>query len=99
MSEFASLTLELDTTAFEGALQECENAVNGLDASGSADVSGNGRSEADITAAVQNALDSAGLPAIAATLNTVSEQLSEISSALNRIAGEKTVRFELVSAV
>ncbi len=99
MSEFASLTLELDTTPFEEALQECENAVNGLDASGSADVSGNGRSEADITAAVQNALSSAGLPAITATLNTVSEQLSEISSALNRIASEKTVRFELVSAV
>ena len=93
MSEFASLTLELDTTPFEEALQECENAVNGLDASG------NGRSEADITAAVQNALSSAGLPAITATLNTVSEQLSEISSALNRIASEKTVRFELVSAV
>lgn len=99
MSDFASLSLELDTTPFEEALQECENAVNGLDASGSADISGNARSEADITAAVQNALDSAGLPAIAATLNTVSEQLSEISSALNRIAGEKTVRFELVSAV
>lgn len=99
MSEFASLTLELDTTPFEESLQECENAVNGLDASGSADVSGNGRSEADITAAVQNALSSAGLPAITATLNTVSEQLSEISSALNRIASEKTVRFELVSAV
>ena len=99
MSEFASLTLELDTTPFEEALQECENAVNGLDASGSADVSGNSGTEANITAAVQNALDSAGLPAIAATLNTVSEQLSEISSALNRIAGEKTVRFELVSAV
>lgn len=99
MSEFASLTLELDTTPFEEALQECENAVNGLDASGSADISGNGRSEADITAAVQNALSSAGLPAITATLNTVSEQLSEISSALNRIASEKAVRFELVSAV
>ena len=46
MSEFASLTLELDTTPFEEALQECENAVNGLDASGSADVSGNSGTEA-----------------------------------------------------
>ncbi len=99
MSDFASLTLELDTTPFEEALQECENAMNGLDASGSADVSGNSGTEANITAAVQNALDSAGLPAIAATLNTVSEQLSEISAALNGIASEKAVRFELVSAV
>ena len=89
MSDFASLTLELDTTPFEEALQECENAVNGLDASGSADVSGNSGTEANIT----------GLPAIAATLNTVSEQLSEISAALNGIASEKAVRFELVSAV
>ena len=40
MSDFASLTLELDTTPFEESLRECEEAVNGLNASGSVESSG-----------------------------------------------------------
>ena len=46
-----------------------------------------------------NALNSASLTGVGATLETISGQLAEISGVLNQIAGEKTVRFELVSAV
>jgi hypothetical protein len=99
MSDFASLTLELDTTPFEESLRECEEAVNGLNASGSVESSGADGAGERIGAEVLNALNSASLTGVGATLETISGQLAEISGVLNQIAGEKTVRFELVSAV
>lgn len=99
MSDFASLTLELDTTPFEESLRECEEAVNGLNASGSVESSGADGAGERIGPEVFNALNSASLTGVGATLETISGQLAEISGVLNQIAGEKTVRFELVSAV
>ncbi|GEM_PF-3427703 len=99
MSDFASLTLELDTTPFEESLRECEEAVNGLNASGSMESSGADGAGERIGPEVLNALNSASLTGVGATLETISGQLAEISGVLNQIAGEKTVRFELVSAV
>lgn len=99
MSDFASLTLELDTTPFEESLRECEEAVNGLNASGSVESSGADGAGERIGPEVLNALNSASLTGVSATLETISGQLAEISGVLNQIAGEKTVRFELVSAV
>ncbi|MEI3039927.1 MAG: hypothetical protein V8T90_12770 [Victivallales bacterium] len=99
MSDFASLTLELDTTPFEESLRECEEAVNGLNASGSVESSGADGAGERIGPEVLNALNSASLTGVGATLETISGQLAEISGVLNQIAGEKTVRFELVSAV
>ena len=99
MSDFASLTLELDTTPFEESLRECEEAVNGLNASGSVESSGADGAGERIGAEVLNALNSASLTGVGATLETISGQLAEISGVLDQIAGEKTVRFELVSAV
>lgn len=99
MSDFASLTLELDTTPFEKSLRECEEAVNGLNASGSVESSGADGAGERIGPEVLNALNSASLTGVGATLETISGQLAELSGVLNQIAGEKTVRFELVSAV
>ena len=99
MSDFASLTLELDTTPFEESLRECEEAVNGLNASGSVESSGADGAGERIGPEGLNALNSASLTGVGATLETISGQLAEISGVLNQIAGEKTVRFELVSAV
>lgn len=99
MSDFASLTLELDTTPFEESLRECEEAVNGLNASGSVESSGADGAGERIGPEVLNALNSASLTGVGATLETISGQLAELSGVLNQIAGEKTVRFELVSAV
>ncbi len=99
MSDFASLTLELDTTPFEESLRECEEAVNGLNASGSVESSGADGAGERIGPEVLNALNSASLTGVGATLETISGQLAELSGILNQIAGEKTVRFELVSAV
>lgn len=99
MSDFASLTLELDTTPFEESLRECEEAVNGLNASGSVESSGADGAAERIGPEVLNALNSASLTGVGATLETISGQLAELSGVLNQIAGEKTVRFELVSAV
>ena len=99
MSDFASLTLELDTKPFEESLRECEEAVNGLNASGSVESSGADGAGERIGPEVLNALNSASLTGVGATLETISGQLAEISGVLNQIAGEKTVRFELVSAV
>ena len=99
MSDFASLTLELDTTPFEESLRECEEAVNGLNASGSVESSGADGAGERIGPEVLNALNSASLTGVGATLETISGQLAEISGVLDQIAGEKTVRFELVSAV
>lgn len=100
MSEFASLTLELDTTPFEEALSRCEDSVLDLDG-GSGTESGNKSEseEAEIGTEFLRALESASLTDVGATLETISGQLSEISTLLNQIAGEKSVRFELVSAV
>lgn len=99
MSDFASLTLELDTTPFEESLRECEETVNSLNASGSVESPGTDGAEKRIGTEVLNALNSASLTGAGVTLETISGQLAEISGSLNRIAGEKTVRFELVSAV
>ena len=100
MSEFASLTLELDTTPFEEALRECETAVAGLEDAGTPE---NGRekgtAEADSGIEILSALESASLTGVGSTLETISSQLSEISALLNQIAGEKSVRFELITAV
>ena len=89
----------MDTTPFEESLRECEEAVNGLNASGSVESSGADGAGERIGAEVLNALNSASLTGVGATLETISGQLAEISGVLNQIAGEKTVRFELVSAV
>ena len=100
MSEFASLTLELDTTPFEEALRECENAVAGLEDTGTTENGQeNGTAEAGSETEILAALESASLTSVGPSLETISSQLSEISALLNQIAGEKSVRFELVTAV
>ncbi len=99
MSDFASLTLELDSTPFEESLRECEDAVNNLNGGGSVDAGERSGTESNMTASVLSALDSASLTGIGAMLDTISGQLADISGVLNQLAGEKTVRFELVSAV
>ena len=78
MSDFASLTLELDTTPFEESLRECEEAVNGLNASGSVESSGADGAGERIGPEVLNALNSASLTGVGATLETISGQLAEI---------------------